>query len=69
MLITKVIFLYYDSLIGELNDGFYKHTEALNPIGRLSKDNIEQNIKSAYDLRNLYAHTELEFGEYIMKLL
>ncbi|RKN55045.1 hypothetical protein D7H67_24185 [Bacillus sp. S66] len=50
----KSHFLYYDSLIGELNNGFYKHTEALNPIGRLSKDNIEQNIKSAYDLRRLY---------------
>lgn len=52
--INKSHFLYYDSLIGELNNVFYKHTEALNPIGRLSKDNIEQNIKSAYDLRRLY---------------
>ncbi|MHA4414501.1 hypothetical protein ACX163_25515 [Bacillus cereus] len=56
---------FFYSLIEELNDSFYEYTEAIHPAGRLSKDNIEQNIKSAYDLRSLYVHTGLEFGDYI----
>ncbi|MDM5460196.1 MULTISPECIES: hypothetical protein [Bacillus cereus group] len=59
---------FFYSLIEELNDSFFEYTETRNPIGRLNKENIEKNIKSAYDLRSHYVHNGLEFGEYIKPL-
>ncbi|WP_242310501.1 HEPN domain-containing protein [Bacillus cereus group sp. BfR-BA-01524] len=57
---------FYYSLIELLNDNFYENTEAIQNVGIITKDTIEQNIKFAYDLRSLYVHTGLEFGERII---
>ncbi|ACK92740.1 MULTISPECIES: HEPN domain-containing protein [Bacillus cereus group] len=56
---------FYYSLIELLNDNFYENTEVIQGLGKITKDTIEQNIKSAYDLRSLYVHTGLEFGDHI----
>lgn len=56
---------FYYSLIELLNDNFYENTEVIQDKGKITKDTVEQNIKFSYDLRSLYVHTGLEFGERI----
>ena len=56
---------FYYSLIELLDDNFYENTEVIQDIGKITKDTVEQNIKFSYDLRSLYVHTGLEFGERI----
>ncbi|OUB82049.1 hypothetical protein BK784_38920 [Bacillus thuringiensis serovar medellin] len=56
---------FYYSLIELLNENFYENTEVIQGLGKITKDTIEKNIKSAYDLRSLYVHTGLEFGDHI----
>ncbi|WP_088345050.1 HEPN domain-containing protein [Bacillus cereus] len=56
---------FYYSLIELLDENFYENTEVIHDVGKITKDTIEQNIKFAYDLRSLYVHTGLEFGDRI----
>lgn len=55
-------------LLKLLNDNFFENTEVLNPEmdnAKLSRDNIETTLRSAYDLRSIYVHSGIDFGKYI----
>ncbi|WP_214780628.1 hypothetical protein [Exiguobacterium sp. s22] len=51
-----------------LDDTFFVKTESSSPdieASKLSKDNIEVTLKSAYDLRSNYVHSGVKFGAYL----
>ncbi len=45
--------------------GFFDVTECQHANGALKKDDFEKRLKAAYDLRSLYTHAGVEFGEWI----
>lgn len=53
------------SALKNLNDEFFSKNETIGNIGKITKDNAETIVKAGYDLRSLYVHEGLEFGDYI----
>lgn len=53
------------SLLKNLNDEFFLKDETINNVGRITKENSESVIKAGYDLRSLYVHEGLNFGDYV----
>jgi len=47
------------------NDNFFDGSEAEHPLGRLSKDDLFDRIKAAYDLRSKYAHAGADIGGWL----
>ena len=47
------------------NDNFFDGSEADHPMGRLSKENLFDRIKAAYDLRSKYAHAGADIGGWL----
>ena len=47
------------------NDNFFDGSEAEHPTGRLSKEDLFDRIKAAYDLRSKYAHTGADIGGWL----
>ena len=51
------------------NDNFFEGSEAKHPAERLSKEDLFDRIKAAYDLRSRYAHTGADIGGWLNILL
>ncbi|MCY3775662.1 MAG: HEPN domain-containing protein [Candidatus Aminicenantes bacterium] len=47
------------------NDNFFDGSEAEHPAGRLSKEDLFDRIKNAFDLRSKYAHAGADIGEWL----
>jgi len=59
---------YSLTLTSLLNKNFFSKTESPEKLASLSEDKIDQRIKASYDLRSLYVHTGLKFGNWITAL-
>jgi hypothetical protein len=52
-----------------INSYFFSHSEAENNFTALEKDGFEERIAAAYDLRSIYLHTGITFGNCIAGLI
>lgn len=59
---------YSLTLTNLLNNNFFSQTESIDQVACLCQAGIEQRIKASYDLRSLYVHTGLKFGNWITAL-
>jgi hypothetical protein len=48
-----------------LTNDFFNTTESKDPHFSLKADDIEERLKSAYDLRSKYVHVGVEFGKWV----
>lgn len=56
---------FYLTLKRSLNKEFFSKTESLEEYLALNTTNIDQAIKSAYDIRSKYVHTGFRFGGWL----
>ncbi|RCW60164.1 hypothetical protein [Halanaerobium] len=55
---------YSLTLTNLLNEGFFNY-EGSNHVFALKQKNIQKNIKASYDIRSLYLHEGISFGQHI----
>lgn len=48
-----------------INDYFFSHSESSRDYCALKKEDFKNRVSAAYDLRSIYLHTGVSFGEYI----
>jgi hypothetical protein len=60
--VKRKFFLTLKKLI---NESFFKNTESRVENAKFTRENFEENIKAAYDLRSRYVHAGFEFKDWI----